>query len=137
MAICIKKAGQIGVVSSFLDAKESHWAAFRRFHAKFRSSFCFLNEIPAKLAKFQVEMDLDRNNSRSSLCLKQLQQSHYLWLLACQLVQIPHHLRDQHQSQCQNQLSQNRFLKKSKTLNQEPLGVLGARCMATREVASC
>jgi hypothetical protein len=136
MSICSKKTTQIRIVSCILDAKESHWAAFRRFHAKFKLSFCFLNKIPAKLVKFQAEMNLDRNNIRSSLCLKQLQRSHYLWLLACQHVRTHLHQQDQHQNRCQSQLSLSRLLKKSKILSQEPFWVLGVPFMATREVVS-
>lgn len=134
MAIHTKKSAQSGIVSSFLDAKASHWAAFRRFHANFKLSFCFLNEISVMLAKFQVEMDLDRNNFRSSLCLKQLQRLHYLWPLGFQPVRD--HQRGQHQSQCQSQLSQNLLHKNSKTIDQEPFWVLGIPDMAACEVVS-
>lgn len=137
MIIRAKVLTVMGEFSDFLDAKESQWAAFCCFKAIFTSSFCFLAKSSASVKEFQLESKLDRNQIRSSICLKQLQQPHLSWPLAFQRVVVQVLLQGQHQHQSQNQSLLTCLHKNTKIFSQEPFLVLGKPHMGTFGGASC
>lgn len=112
-----------GLIWGFLDAKESQWADFCEFRKNFASWFYFLSTNAVSVSIFQVVKYLGCNKTRNAICQKQLLQSHFFWSLACQLVQILLLLQVQHQSQ--SQFRHQLRLLSTKTLSQEPFGVLG------------
>jgi hypothetical protein len=96
------------VISAILDAKESHWARFCRFQNNFTLPFCFSNWNSVSVTMFQAENTLDRNQIRSSICLKKLQlQPFWQPFLAC--LHVQDHQQDHQQGRHQ---SQNPLLKK-------------------------
>lgn len=118
-----------------LDAKESQWAAFCCFHAILTSTFYFLIKSSASVKGFQDKSKLDRNQIRSSICLKQLQLLHLSWPLAFLRAQV--HPQGQLQSQLQSLSWLTCLHKNIKHFSQEPFLVLGKPHMGTFGGASC
>lgn len=104
------------------SVKALHWAAFCQFHTSYTSSFCFLLLNSASMIVFQAKNKLDRNQIRSSICLKQLKLQPFSWPFLGFL-----HVQDLLRAQSQ---SRNLSLKRCQqrkyhnNLFQEPFGVL-------------
>jgi len=116
-----EKTPKTAPIPVYLDAKESQWAAFCRFWARFTSSFYFLYKNAVSIPLFQEKKYLGRNKTRNVTCQKQLHQLHFFWPLAFQRV----HLLLLALSKSLLRSLQNQLHKNTKTFSQEPVSVLG------------